>query len=110
MLCRKLGLFVESLVAIDGRKFKTVNNRDRKLTSAKSCINRYLTALDTADRREPTVAKAKSERLQDKITTLNEPMKALKEIEVRLNKTADKQISLTDPYARENKRGRYCWL
>jgi transposase len=112
VLCQKLGLFAESLVAIDGSKFKAVNNRDRNFTSAKlqrrmeeieSSINRYLAALDTADRQEPTVAKAKSERLHDKIAALKEQMKALKEIEVQLNKTADKQISLTDPDARSMK-------
>jgi len=112
VLCQKLGLFAESLVAIDGSKFKAVNNRDRNFTSAKlqrrmeeieSSINRYLAALDTADRQEPTVAKAKSERLHDKIAALKEQMKALKEIEVQLNKTEDKQISLTDPDARSMK-------
>ncbi len=112
VLCQKLGLFAESLIAIYGSKFKAVNNRDRNFTSAKlqrrmeeieSSINRYLTALDTADRQEPTVAKAKSERLHDKIAALKEQMKTLKEIEVQLNKTEDKQISLTDPDARSMK-------
>jgi transposase len=28
-LCRQLGLFEQALVAIDGSKFKAVNNRDR---------------------------------------------------------------------------------
>ncbi|MBN0182545.1 transposase, partial [Pseudomonas aeruginosa] len=65
VLCQQLGLFSEALVAIDGSKFKAVNNRDRNFTSAKlqrrmeeieSSINRYLTALDTADRQEPAVA------------------------------------------------------
>ena len=112
VLCQQLGLFSESIVAIDGSKFKAVNNRDRNFTSAKlqrrmeeieSSINRYLTELDTADRQESTVAKAKSERLQDKIVALKEQMKALKEIEVKLNDTPDKQISLTDPDARSMK-------
>ena len=112
MLCQQLGLFSESLVAIDGSKFKAVNNRDRNFTSAKlqrrmeeieSSINRYLTELDTADRQEPTVAQAKTERLQDKIAALKAQMKALKDIEVQLNQTPDKQISLTDPDARSMK-------
>ncbi|CAD6880892.1 ISPsy6, transposase [Methylomonas albis] len=112
VLCQQLGLFSEALVAIDGSKFKAVNNRDRNFTSAKlqrrmeeieSSINRYLTALDTADRQEPAIAKAKSERLQDKIAALKAQMKALKDIEVELNKTPDKQISLTDPDARSMK-------
>lgn len=112
MLCQQLGMFSEALVAIDGSKFKAVNNRDRNFTSAKlqrrmeeieSSINRYLAALDTADRQEPAVAHARSERLQDKIAALKAQMKALKEIEVQLNETPDKQISLTDPDARSMK-------
>jgi transposase len=112
VLCRQLGLFSEALVAIDGSKFKAVNNRDRNFTNAKlqrrmeeieSSINRYLTALDTADRQEPVVAKARSERLQDKIAALKEQLKDLKDIEVQLNQTPDKQISLTDPDARSMK-------
>jgi transposase len=35
VLCQQLGLFSENLVAIDGSKFKAVNNRDRNFTSAK---------------------------------------------------------------------------
>jgi transposase len=112
MLCQQLGLFSEALVAIDGSKFKAVNNRDRNFTSAKlqrrmeeieSSINRYLTELDTADRQEPSVAQAKTQRLQDKIDALKAQMKALKDIEVQLNQTPNKQISLTDPDARSMK-------
>lgn len=112
VLCQRLGMFSEALVAIDGSKFKAVNNRDRNFTSAKlqrrmeeieSSINRYLIDLDTADRQEPVIAKIRSERLQDKIAVLKEQMKALKEIEIRLNDTPDKQISLTDPDARSMK-------
>jgi hypothetical protein len=99
MLCQQLGMFSEALVAIDGSKFKAVNNRDRNFTSAKlqrrmeeieSSINRYLAALDTADRQVPAVAHVRSERLQDKIAALKAQMKALKEIEVQLNETPDK--------------------
>jgi len=112
VLCQQFGLFADALVAIDGSKFKAVNNRDRNFTSAKlkrrmeeveSSINRYLVDLDSADRQEPVVAKAKAERLHDKIAALKKQMKELKEIEVQLNETPDKQISLTDPDARSMK-------
>ena len=112
VLCQRLGLFSVALVAIDGSKFKAVNNRDRNFTSAKlkrrmeeieASVNRYLSDLDTADRQEPTVAKARTERLQDKITALKAQMKALQAIEVQLNVSPDKQISLTDPDARSMK-------
>ena len=111
-LCHQLGLFEETLVAIDGSKFKAVNNRDRNFTSAKlqrrmeeieASINRYLTALDTADRQAPEVAQAKASRLHEKIAALKAQMKVLKEIEVQLEATPDKQISLTDPDARSMK-------
>ena len=95
-LCQQLGLFAETLVAIDGSKFKAVNNRDRNFTSAKlqrrmeeieASINRYLTALDTADRQEPEAAKAKVVRLNEKIVALKAQMKALKEVEIQLEAT-----------------------
>ena len=35
MLCRRLDLFTDAFVAIDGAKFKAVNNRDRNFTAAK---------------------------------------------------------------------------
>lgn len=109
VLCQQLGLFGENLVAVDGSKFKAVNNRDRNFTSAKlkrrmeeieSSINRYLTALDTADRQEPTSFEAKTVRLEEKIAKLKVQMKELQAIEIRLNDSPDKQVSLTDPDAR----------
>jgi transposase len=112
VLCQQVGLFSEALIAIDGSKFKAVNNRDRNFTSAKlqrrmeeieSSINRYLSALDTADRQEPVVSQPKTERLHSKIAALKIKMQELKEIEAQLNETPDKQISLTDPDARSMK-------
>jgi transposase len=94
VLCQQLGLFSEAVVAIDGSKFKE---------EIESSINRYLVELDSADRQEPAVAKLKTERLNDKIAALKEQMKSLKEIEVQLEQTPDKQISLTDPDARSMK-------
>lgn len=79
VLCQQLGLFAEAMVAVDGSKFKAVNNRERNYTSAKlqrlmeeieSSINRSLIALDTAARQEPIVAQAKTERLHAKISVL----------------------------------------
>src|SRR5919202_6254103 len=76
-LCRELGLLATASVAIDGRKFKAVNNRDRNFTRAKverrraqleESVARYLSQLDTADRQEPTEAlAAKAERLREKL-------------------------------------------
>lgn len=108
-LCRQLDLFFQTIVAIDGSKFKAVNNRDKNFTIAKmqhrmqqaeASIQRYLAALDAADREEPAVAPAKTLRLNEKIATLKEHMQRLKELEVQMNAAPDKQISLTDPDAR----------
>ena len=109
LLCRNPDLFTQQLIAIDGSKFKAVNNRDRNFTKAKmqarlqqieESIERYLSMLDTVDRTEPAEAPAKTARLQDKITLLKEQMQALKEVEARLSDAPDGQISLTDPDAR----------
>src|SRR6202165_6065486 len=35
ILCRQLGLFTRAVIAIDGSKFKAVNNRDKNYTVAK---------------------------------------------------------------------------
>lgn len=109
MLCRKLNLFTEAFVAIDGSKFKAVNNRDRNFTKAKmkrrleqidQSIERYLGQLASADRQSPEIAEAKSERLNEKIAKLKEEMQRLKKLQVRMMNHPDQQISLTDPDAR----------
>jgi len=108
-LCQKLDLFTQAVVAIDGSKFKAVNNRDRNFTSAKlkrrleqidESIARYLSQLDTADRHEGAAAEAKAGRLKDKIASLKQQMQGLKAMELRLRDAPDQQISLTDPDAR----------
>ena len=83
VLCRNLNLFSQSIIAIDGSKFKAVNNRDRNFTQGKvkarmqqieQSIDRYLAAMDSADRATPEVAEAKAERLKEKIETLKKQM------------------------------------
>src|SRR5437867_8319444 len=115
VLCRRLDLFSQAIVAIDGSKFKAVNNRDKNFTRAKmqrriaqiqASVERYLTAMDTADRAQPAVAQLKKGQLQDKIAALKDQMQQLKEIEARMLAAPDQQISLTDPDARSmNARG-----
>ena len=109
-LCRQLGLFAEASVAIDGSKFKAVNNRDRNFTRAKmqrrmkqieESVARYLHQLDSADRQEPSQAPAaRTERLTEKIAKLKQEMQRLKALEVQMLATPDQQILLTDPDAR----------
>jgi transposase len=109
VLCRELGLFTRAVVAIDGSKFKAVNNRDKNYTVAKvigrmeqvdASIARYLRALDRADREESDIAEAKSVRLKEKIAGLRRQMQSLKVMEQTVQDAPDQQVSLTDPDAR----------
>jgi transposase len=109
-LCRTMGLLTEASVAIDGSKFKAVNNRDKNFTRAKmerrmaqieESVARYLQQLDTADRQEPSEAlKTKTERLKEKIEKLKGEMRRLVGLQAVMLATPDQQISLTDPDAR----------
>ena len=109
VLCRQFNLFTRAVVAIDGSKFKAVNNRDKNFTVAKvakrveqveASIARYLAALDRADRQDGDVAEAKTARLKDKIDGLRRQMQSLKEMGKQVETSPDKQVSLTDPDAR----------
>jgi transposase len=109
-LCRTIGLLTQASVAIDGSKFKAVNNRDRNFTRAKmdrrmaqieESVARYLQQLDTADRQEPSeTLQTKTARLKEKIEKLKEQMRRLEVLKVEMLATPDQQISLTDPDAR----------
>ena len=109
-LCRRLGLLATASVAIDGSKFKAVNNRDRNFTAAKmkrrmaqieESVARYLKQLDSADRQEPSEALVlRTTRLKEKIAKLEEEMKRLEGLEVERLAAPDQQISLTDPDSR----------
>ena len=109
-LCRTMGLLTQASVAIDGSKFKAVNNRDRNFTRAKmerrmaqieESVARYLQQLDTADRQEPSEAlKTKTSGLKEKIEKLKQEMRRLAVLKVDMLATPDQQISLTDPDAR----------
>ena len=109
-LCRVMGLLTKASVAIDGSKFKAVNNRDRNFTRAKverrrtqleESVARYLSQLDTADRQEPSETLAlKTTRLKEKFTKLESEMQRLAAIEKQMLASSDQQISLTDPDSR----------
>jgi transposase len=109
-LCRELGLLATASVAIDGSKFKAVNNRDKNFTRAKverrraqleESVARYLSQLDTADRQPPSEALiAKTTRLKEKLAKLKEQMERLKGLEAQMLAAPDRQISLTDPDSR----------
>jgi transposase len=109
-LCRAVGLLRSTSVAIDGSKFKAVNNRDRNFTRAKmerrlaqieESVGRYLSQLDTADLQEPSEALGvKTAHLKEKLAKLASELQRLKVIEKAMLATPDQQISLTDSDSR----------
>ncbi|SDC23311.1 Transposase [Variovorax sp. CF079] len=108
-MCRELKLFSQAIVAVDGSKFKAVNSRDRNFTAGKidrrkqqieQSIQRYLDAMETADRTQAAEVEAKTERLTDKIKKLREQMRQLDKTKEQLKHEPDEQLSTTDPDAR----------
>jgi transposase len=108
-ICRDLKLFEQVIVAIDGSKFKAVNSRDknftrksikRRMKRLQEHIDRYLTILDVADKREPEEYKYTAEELAEKIASMKQQMGRLQVIEEQVQAHPDKQVSLTDPDAR----------
>jgi transposase len=108
-LCRRLNLFTKAVIAIDGSKFKAVNNRDKNFTVAKvgkrmeqvdASIERYIAALDRADREESDMTEVRTTRIKEKIASLRRQMQSLKEMEQQVQAAPDQQVSLTDPDAR----------
>src|SRR5262245_38006393 len=109
-LCRRIGLLSKPSVAIDGSKFKAVNNRDKNFTSAKverrrqqleESVSRYLSQLDTADLQDPSeTLTLKKARIEEKLEKLQSEMAKLAAIERQMLAAPDQQISLTDPDSR----------
>ncbi len=108
-LCRQLELFTEAVVAIDGSKFKAVNNTDRNFNERKlqarieqleHSAGRYLDELDRADREPTRVTEARVAHIKHKIRSIKARMKALNALGDQIRSAPDGQISLTDPDAR----------
>ena len=108
LLCRRLDLFTQAIVAIDGSKFKAVNAHDRNFTQAKLAkrvqeiersIDDFMTAIETADRNPSEVTETKTAHLNRKIETLKREMRDLKGMQAQLEVSGG-QVSLTDPDAR----------
>src|SRR5213076_2190340 len=83
VLCRQLNLFSEAIVAIDGSKFKAVNNRDKNFTDTKlkkrmeqleESIGCYLAELDRADRQSPLVTEGRISGPKEKVAAVKAQM------------------------------------
>jgi transposase len=105
-LCRQLNMFDDSAFAIDGSKFKAVNNKSKNYTPSKvqfnidrveKSIEKYLNQMDTKDRNEKDIHTTVS---SSKLAWLQQRLVELKALEKEVNEHPDKQISQTDPDAR----------
>ena len=109
LLCRRMQLFADATVAIDGSKFKAVNNRDKNFTDRKlaarmqqveESIAHYLDELDRTDQQSADVAAVRVPHLKDKLATVRAQAQKLAAIGSQLAATPDRQASRTDPDAR----------
>jgi transposase len=116
LLCKQLDLFGGELVAIDGSKFRAVNNRqrnfsqrtlDRALRSIDARIVEYLQALDAQDTQDEAAGRAtpRAAGLQQKIDALHARHATYTALLAQLVASGDTQISLTDPESRSMKSG-----
>lgn len=114
LLCRKLELFGAELVAIDGAKFKAVNNPRRHYTAGQlrelvaridQRIDDYLEQLDHADAEQagaperPGVA-----AMEEKLAQLLDRAAVYQHLQDTLAATGQNEISLTDPDSRGQKK------
>lgn len=109
-LCRRIGVLKGDIVAVDGSKFKAVNNRDRNFTKAKIAsrlahlekeVGRYIEEAERADRWETGDARAeKIAHLTRRYHRVRREMDRMITLRRELESAPDGQISQTDPDAR----------
>lgn len=109
-LCRRIGVLKGAVVAVDGSKFKAVNNRDRNFTKGKIAsrlahleaeVERYLEEADRIDRQETGAARTeRAAHLSGRFHRVRHEIERLMAMDKALVDVPDGQISLTDPDAR----------
>ncbi len=99
MLCRRLNLLTASAIAIDGSKFKAVNNRDKNLTEHK-LISRMEHLEKGVDREPGEHTHERVSNLKHKVATIRSHLKKLQATGKQLDQVLDHQICETEPDAR----------
>lgn len=109
MLCKRLALLSGDTVAVDGSKFKAVNNADRAFSKGKmkrrrekinESIEKYLEEIARADRQATKESRKTKATLQGRLEKVKAEAQRLKLLEEEMLKQPDQQISQTDPDAR----------
>ena len=110
--CLSEGLYGREMVAVDGSKFKAVNNSERNFTTKKltqvmererARVAEYLKAIEAADEeeaKEPPEPQLSGEQLREKLSKLKERLTKHEQLEQTLKESGESQISLTDGDAR----------
>lgn len=106
-LCREMNMFTDAVVAIDGSKFKAVNNKQKTYTPkrAKDLIDRfdksiahYLAVLADKDKQE--ISDEDVTVMHEKVAWMKNRLAELADIEIQVNEHPDKQLSMTGPDSR----------
>jgi len=115
LLCRKLDLFGAELVAIDGSKFKALNNPKRSLTAKElselllqvdTRIEQYLHQLDHNDvEAEGARANPTKQDLERKLSTLRERKGQYEQWIKDLSQSQQQTLGMTDPESRLQRTG-----
>jgi transposase len=112
LLCRKMGLFAAELVAIDGSKFKALNNSRKHYTEEElkelvgkieARIDNYLKELDSQDEQSPQSAPYSATELQSKIKELRESADQYETWLKEMGEKGESEKSLTDQDSRKLK-------
>jgi transposase len=113
LLCRRLDLFGAELVAVDGSKFKAVNNSrgyytqeqlQELLQKVEARIEEYLSELDCQDTEAEGVAGAPTrQELAEKIAHLEQRRGRYEELLGQLQAQNQTAVALTDPDSRKMK-------
>ena len=113
MWCLSEGLYGREMVAVDGSKFKAVNNSERNFTKKKlakmikreqTSVAEYLKAIEAADEEEakqpPEPPPLSGTQLREKLSKLKERLAQHEQLQEGLKKSGASQVSLTDGDAR----------
>jgi len=108
-ICRRMNLLSDPVVAVDGSKFKAVNNRDRNFTQHKiktrighleASVQDYLEQLDRADRQPSEAVPERVAHLKEKMALVKQEIRRLETVQQQLTGSPEQQVSLTDPDSR----------
>ena len=78
----------------------TVHKAAKRIEQVEASIDRYLAALDRADREGSDVPEVRVDQIREKIAGLRRQMQFLKGMAEHVDNAPDRQVSLTDPDAR----------